>query len=166
MDASSFINALRRFFAIRGPAVLLRCDCGTNFTGANTELKEALGEMQYAKVERYVREEGCRWEFNPPHASHFGGAWERQIGTIRRVLDAMLLNIGRSQLDHELLVTLMAEVTGIVNNRPITAIPSDIDQPTPLTPATLLTMKKRPLVAPPVNFTRPDLYPMPILTSV
>ncbi len=158
MDASSFINALRRFFAIRGPAVLLRCDCGTNFTGANTELKEALGEMQYAKVERYVREEGCRWESNPPHASHFGGAWERQIGTIRRVLDAMLLNIGRSQLDHELLVTLMAEVTGIVNNRPITAIPSDVDQPTPLTPATLLTMKKRPLVAPPGNFTRPDLY--------
>ena len=36
-----------------------------------------------------------------------------------KVLDAMLLKIGHSQLMHELLVTLMAEVTGIVNSRPI-----------------------------------------------
>ena len=70
----------------------------------------------------------------------------------------MLLNIGRSQLDHELLVTLLAEVTGIVNNRPITAISSDIDQPSPLTPAMLLTMKKRPLGPPPGVFVAQDLY--------
>ena len=93
------------FFAIRGPATLLRSDCGTNFTEANTELGKALKEMDRAKVEKYIKEQGCHWKFNPPHASHFGGVWERQIGTIRRVLDAMLLNIARSQLDHELLIT-------------------------------------------------------------
>ena len=157
MDTSSFINALRRFFAIRGPATLLRSDCGTNFTGANTELGKALKEMECAKVEKYIKEQECHWKFNPPHASHFGGVWERQIGTIRWVLDAMLLNIGRSQLDHELLVTLLAEVTGIVNNRPITAISSDIDQPSPLTPAMLLTMNKRPLGPPPGVFVAQDL---------
>ena len=158
MDTSSFINALRRFFAIRGPATLLRSDCGTNFTGANTELGKELKEMDRAKVEKYIKEQGCHWKFNPLHASHFGGVWERQIGTIRRILDAMLLNIGRSQLDHELLATLLAEVTGIVNNRPITAISSDIDQPSPLTPAMLLTMKKRPLGPPPGVFVAQDLY--------
>ena len=31
MDTSSFINALRRFLAIRGPVIQLRSDCGTNF---------------------------------------------------------------------------------------------------------------------------------------
>lgn len=30
MDTSSFINALRRFLAIRGPVKQLRSDCGTN----------------------------------------------------------------------------------------------------------------------------------------
>ncbi len=70
----------------------------------------------------------------------------------------MLLNIGRHQLDHELFTTLMAEVTGIVNNRPITAISSDIDQPSPLTPSMLLTTKKRPLAPPPGKFTAEDLY--------
>ena len=29
MDASCFINALRRFLALRGPAVQFRSDCGT-----------------------------------------------------------------------------------------------------------------------------------------
>ena len=70
----------------------------------------------------------------------------------------MLLNIGQPQLGRELLTTLLAEVTGIVNNRPITIISSDIDQPTPLTSAMLLTMKKRPLVALPGEFLKPDLY--------
>ena len=38
MDTSSFICALRRFFALRGPALLLRCDQGSNFVGARNEL--------------------------------------------------------------------------------------------------------------------------------
>lgn len=39
MSTSSFINALRRFFSVRGPAKLLRSDRGTNFIGACKELK-------------------------------------------------------------------------------------------------------------------------------
>ena len=45
MDASSFLCGLRRFFAIRGPALRLRCDRGTNFVGAKTEIDQALAEM-------------------------------------------------------------------------------------------------------------------------
>ena len=119
MDASAFICALRRFFALRGHATLLRCDRGTNFIGTKTELEEALRNVDKDQVEKYVTEQGCSWEFNPPHASHFGGVWERQINTIRRVLDAMFVELGATQLTHELLVTLMAEVVAIVNARPI-----------------------------------------------
>lgn len=141
MDASSFICALRRFFAIRGPTAVLRCDRGTNFVGGHTELAEALKEMDETKIERFVTQHSCEWKFNPPHASHFGGVWERQIGTIRRVLDAMLADLGPRQLTHEILSTFMAEVTAIVNARPIAALPSDINDPQPLSPAMLLTMK-------------------------
>lgn len=158
MDTDAFICALRRFFAIRGPAAILRCDCGTNFVGAKSELANALSEMDEKKIKRYVTEQGCEWKFNPPHSSHFGGVWERQIGTIRRVLNAMLLSLGSSQLDHELLVTLMAEVTAIVNSRPLTAITSDTDEPKPLSPSMLLTMKQRPLYPPPGKFVAQDLY--------
>ena len=158
MDTSSFICALRRFFAIRGPASLLRCDRGTNFIGAKAELDNALTELDQHKVERYVHKQGCEWQFNPPHASHFGGAWERQIGTIRRVLDAMFAELGSAQLTHELLVTLMAEVTAIVNARPIALVPTDVEEPQPLSPSMLLTMKARPAGTPPGVFVRTDLY--------
>ena len=76
----------------------------------------------------------------------------KDIGTACRVLDAMFLELGSPQLTHELLVTLMAEVTGIINS-----CPSDIDQLYPLTPNTLLTLKTRPLIPPPGIFTQEDV---------
>ena len=42
MDASCFINVLRRFLALRGPAVQFCSDCGTNFVGARNELQSSL----------------------------------------------------------------------------------------------------------------------------
>ncbi|PFX27728.1 hypothetical protein AWC38_SpisGene7509 [Stylophora pistillata] len=117
-----------------------------------------LKELDETKIETFVTQHGCKWKFNPPHASHFGSVWERQIGTIRRVLDAMLAELGPRQLTHEILSTFIAEVTAIVNARPIAALPSDINDPQPLSPAMLLTMKTRPPGPPPGNFLPPDLY--------
>ena len=155
---SSCLCALRRFFAILGPALRLRCDRDTNFVCAKTEIDEAVAEMDKESVAKYISEQGCEWIFNPPHTSHYGRVWERQIGTIWRILDAMLLELGTRQLTHELLVTLMSEVAAIVNARPITALPSDIDEPQPLTPAMLLTQKTRPLCPLPGNFMAQDVY--------
>ena len=100
MDTNSFICALRRFFAIRGSPVLLRCDRGTNFVGRRSEFNNALISMHPGAINRYVTDQNCEWLFNPPHASHFGGAWERQIGTIRQVLEGMFSSLGSHQLTH------------------------------------------------------------------
>lgn len=70
----------------------------------------------------------------------------------------MLVEFGRSQISHELLVNLMAKVIAIVNARPLTTVPSDEDEPQPLSLAMLLTMKTRPLAPPPGVFGHVDLY--------
>ena len=158
MDASSFIWALSRFLALRGLVSILSCDWGTNFIGGKSELGEALREMDQCKVKSYLNDHGCEWIFNPPHASHFGGAWECQIGTIHGVLDAMFAELGSQQLTHELLVTIMAEVTAIVNARPKSAIPMDPDERQPLSPSILLTIKTRPPGPPPGHFVPPNVY--------
>lgn len=158
MDASSFICAPRRLLALRGPVSILRCDPGTNFIGEKSELGDAVREMYQCPVKGYISKHGCEWIFNPPHASHFGGAWERQIGTIGRVLDAVSAELPSHQLPHELLVTIVAEVTAIINVHPISAIPADADQPQPLAPSMLLTMKTRSLGPQPGNFVTPDVY--------
>lgn len=100
MDASSFICSLRRFFALRRPANLLRCDNGTNFVGGKNKLEESMKAMDQRKIASFATEHGCEWKFNPPHSSHFGGSWERQIVTIRHVLDAMFNELEKAQLTH------------------------------------------------------------------
>lgn len=158
MDSSTFINALRRFFALRGPAKQIRSDCGTNFVGACKELEIVLNDPQEPSVRKYLGGEGCSWVFNPPHASHMGGAWERMIGVSRRILDSMLQQISPSCLTHEVLSTLMAEVTGIVNSRPLVPISTDPDSPFLLTPAMLLTQKGHTLLPPPGDFKETNLH--------
>ncbi|XP_068127969.1 uncharacterized protein [Hyperolius riggenbachi] len=145
MSTSSFINALRRFFSVRGPAKLLRSDRGTNFVGACKELGICVGDSQ---LKNFLHDKGCTWVFNPPHSSHMGGVWERLIGIARRILDAMLLQNKSAHLTHETLSTFMAEVTAIMNARPLVPVSSDPDTPMVLTPAMLLTQKTNSLSAP------------------
>nr|XP_054591067.1 uncharacterized protein LOC129154842 [Nothobranchius furzeri] len=150
MDTSSCINALKRFFALRGPAMQLYSDCGTNFIGASKEL-----EMDNT-VQRYLGKQGCTWNFGPPHASHMGGSWERMIGVARRILDSMLLQ-QKSHLTHEVLSTLMAEITAIINARPLLPVSTDPHQPFILSPAMLLTQKSG-VPSPPGDFIDKDLF--------
>ncbi|XP_078809202.1 uncharacterized protein LOC144994598 [Oryzias latipes] len=150
MDSSSCINALRRFFALRGPAKQLQSDCGTNFIGACKELG------MDKTVQKYLSEQGCSWKFNPPRASHMGGCWERMIGVARKILDSMLLQ-QKSNLTHEVLCTFMAEVTAIMNARPLLPVSADPQQPFILSPSMLLTQKSG-VPPPPGDFNNKDLY--------
>jgi hypothetical protein len=149
LDTSSFINALRRFMAIRGPVKQLRCDCGTNFVGARNELEATLAEMSQEDIKTYLERNGCEWKFNPPHASHAGGSWERMIGIARNILNAMFAGLGTRQLTHEVLSTLMAEITAIINNRPLVPVSNDPSVPEILTPASILSLKSSPVLAAP-----------------
>nr|XP_054604550.1 uncharacterized protein LOC129165413 [Nothobranchius furzeri] len=158
LSASSFIYALRRFFAIRGPAKQLRSDRGTNFVGAAKDLKLNPPKPDEPVLDAYLQQQRCSWVFNAPHSSHMGGTWERMIGISRRILDSMLLQAGNPTLTHEVLTTLMAEVTAIINARPLIPVSSDPDAPFILTPASLLTQKFDPVPIPSGDFTKADMY--------
>ncbi|XP_030209647.1 uncharacterized protein LOC115541880 [Gadus morhua] len=154
MDTSSCINALRRFFAIRGPAKQIRSDCGTNFVAAARELGMSKQQPD-STVQNFLSQQGCSWVFNPPHASHMGGSWERMIGLSRRILDAILLQ-ENIQLTHDVLCTLMMEVSAIINARPLVPVSTDPESPFILSPAMILTQKIG--VTPPHgDFTDKDL---------
>lgn len=155
MSTDSFINALRRFFSIRGPANLLRPDRGTNFVGACKQFDISTDDTA---VRKYLQGKGCSWVFNPAQASRMGGSWERLIGVARRILDAMLLQKGSIHLTHEVLSTFMAEVMAIMNARPLASVSTDPDMPAFLTPAMLLTQKMSAISAPSGNFCTAQLY--------
>ncbi|XP_067048714.1 uncharacterized protein [Acropora muricata] len=161
LSTDSFLNAYRRFVGRRGPVRQLRSDQGTNFVGAKNELEATLLEMNHTTIQRELLKQNCDWidwKMNVPQASHMGGAWERQIRTVRSVLSALLQKHGR-QLDDESLRTLMVETEAIVNSRPLStddlADPSSVGA---LTPNHLLTMKSSVVLAPPGNFQAADVY--------
>ncbi|XP_046550437.1 uncharacterized protein LOC124260222 [Haliotis rubra] len=155
LSTDSFINALRRFISVRGPVRQLRCDQGTNFVGAQGELYDP------DSVKNFMLSKNCdfvSFVMNPPSASHMGGAWERQIRSIRSVLSNLMSQVGK-QLDDEGLRTLMAEVMAIVNSRPFTVDTLfDPNSSEPLTPNHLLTTKSNIVLPPPGKFQKEDMY--------
>jgi hypothetical protein len=159
MTTDALINALRSFVCIRGPVRTIRCDRGTNFVGANNELERELREMEPGSLlETYLRDHKIEFIFNPPHASHMGGVWERQIRTIRSVLDGMPRMV-KGRLDTSSLRTAFYEAMSIVNSRPISV--ENLSDPTAaiLTPNHLITMKSQCVPPPPPGkFDSTDMY--------
>ena len=159
LTADTFIMALRRFLARRGPTESIRSDNGKNFIGAENQFKHAYNQMDHNKINNFLVTQSCdwiRWEKNPPEASHMGGVWERQIRTVRKVLMG-LLNENSTTLNNESFCTLLTEAEVIVNSRPLT---SDLDDPTmqALSPHQLLTMKTKLVLPPPGIFQKADIY--------
>ena len=138
MDITSFNLALRRFTAIRGPCCFYRSDCGSNFVGAQNQLKENDMEKLISLDSQPLQPE---WRFLPPHASHFAGVWERKVGSIKRVLNTSFLQLGNLALSREEFSTLLQEAAQIVNNTPLGPISSSANDPFPPTPATLLNLR-------------------------
>ena len=154
MDTDSFLNALMRFEARRGQPKEIWCDNGTNFIGAQAELKRTIQGWDKTKIDQHMLRQATIWHFNPPGASHMGGVWERQIWSVR----SALVGLGGGHiLDDEGLLTLMTMVEGIVNSRPITRLSDDPEDDRPLTPNHLLRLAPAPTV-PPGDFTWKDTY--------
>ena len=154
LSADAFINAFRRFISRRGPILHMYSDNGTNLVGAERLLRESIQQWNQRKVEGFLHQREVEWTFNPASASHMGGAWERMIRSVRRLL--LSLSNERTLTDDQL-HTLMLEAEAILNARPLTPVKLDCDGMTPLTPNHLLRVN--PSASPPPSLTeKTDCY--------
>jgi hypothetical protein len=158
LDAESFLCAFSRFIARRGVPKEVFSDNGTNFIGASGILKEEFKKIQsqesQGKIIDRLRTKEISWHFNPPLASHTGGIWERMIRSIRRILAALT---SEQSIDDEVLLTLMAEIEKILNDRPLTRNEGQVDDLDPLTPSKLLLLRSNACL-PPGVFVGEDRY--------
>ena len=137
LDTNAFINALCRFISRRGKPNRIFSDNGTKFVGAYRELGEALKEAQNKKkLRHFLLNQSINWSFNPPAASHMGGAWERLIRSCRRVLNATVRNV---VLTEDELLTVFCQVEAVLNSRPLTKVSDDVNDDEVLTPNHFLT---------------------------
>ena len=118
LTAESFIGALRALaWTYRQPRVLMS-DNATCFTAANKILKELKDQLV---IKNNLNAKGIQWIFTPTNAPWFGAVYERMIATLKRELVKMLGCLVLTYFELDLHLT---EITGIINNRPLTAVGS------------------------------------------
>ena len=114
-STEDFLLAWRRFSARYGMPRIVRPDNAAGFVAASRQLPVV-------------------WKFNPPAAPRQGGFYERLVSVVKSPLRCVL---GRALLSHDELVTVLAEIQHVVNDRPLTHV-ADLDDEVPLSPNMLL----------------------------
>lgn len=156
LSTTGFLNAFKRFIARRGKPSDMYSDNGTNFVGANNELKELytfLQDEQYrSTTANYFTEQTINWHFNPPNSPHFGGIWEAGVKLVKTHLRKI---VGNAVLTFEELYTTFSLIETCLNSRPLSPISNDPNDLTPLTPGHFLIGE--PLTALP----QPDVRDVP-----
>lgn len=154
LDMHDFLEAFRMLAIRRGLPETLRSDRGTDFVASNTEIQTAIEEWNESGISHELLQKGTTWIFNPPKASHFGGAWERLNRMARKSLRHVLFD---KTITDRSFRTLICEIEGILNSRPLTEFSSDHEDLRPLTPYDILLLRPNPPY-PPGLFTKEDSY--------
>lgn len=146
MSTDSALNAIRRFIARRGTPEEIYADNGGNFIGTSRELRTAI--KQWNELKPRLTQNGITFKFQTPYASHMSGVWERLIKTTKQALQAALTN---NIVAEDVLHTILTEVEGFVNARPIVPASIDPDDFEALTPAHFLVGRNH-IALPPGEF--------------
>jgi hypothetical protein len=136
MSTPHFLNALRIFENLRTKPDEMYSDNGLNFVGAEKVLKPVWEKLvQDDKLEEELVQRGIAWKRYVPRAPHFGGVHEALIKSVKRALHHCMdtsqkrrssgqASAHRRYLTESELNVLFAEVTGFLNNRPLTYVSS------------------------------------------
>lgn len=132
LTTDSCIMAIHRFASRRGVPAEFYSDNGTNFKGAESELKTHFLAIDKKKLMSEFTTSHSSWSFNPPSSPHMGGCWERLVRTVKSIL-YKLMSSNRNPND-ELLLTMLSQIECIVNSRPLTSVPLTHEDDAALTP--------------------------------
>ena len=129
LESKEFIEILQRFHAFYPTLKHLVSDQGTNLMGARNTLAH-MNEDWKSDIHHFLAPQGIEWSVIPPHAASMGGAWERLVGLVKRVLHSMV----HGEMHFEHLRTLVIVAAGILNRRPLVRPSGDSSDFSPLTP--------------------------------
>lgn len=137
LSKDAFIAALRRFMGRRGKPLEIHSDNGTNFVGANNDLKEFYKFLnsQSLKISEKLSNEGISWKFIVPHSPHLGGLWEAGIKSMKFHIKRV---IGLSKFTFDEFYTVLVQIEAILNSRPLYASSNDPNDLNPITPSHFL----------------------------
>ena len=107
-------------------------DNGSNFKGANRELKEAMASWNQQEAADRLADHGLEWSFGPAACGSHGGVWERLIQIVKNSFKACM---GNKILTVDQFDALCCGVAGVVNRRPLTRATNTTDDMFVLSPS-------------------------------
>ena len=119
LSADTFIQALQAMSWNRGTPKTMLSDNATCFTKADKILKEL---CQNRQLQEELAVKGISWSFTPVRAPWFGAIYERLIGVLKKELIKL---IGHALLTLHELNFCLAQVQGVINNRPLIQVGED-----------------------------------------
>ena len=135
MSTSAVINALLRMNNSFPGLKKIFSDQGSNFKGADREIREAVAAWNKQQVNAELSKVGITWEFGPASCGSAGGAWERLIGLSKRLIKSVLQG---KNIDSDDFDTVIAGAAAIMNRRPLMAVSANPEDPLVLSPAHFL----------------------------
>ena len=132
LSTETFLLAFQRFASRRSLPSIILSDNASTYLAAAEELKIL---FESAGIKEALERQGVDWQFIPKRAPWYGGFWERLIGLTKQ---AIRKTLGRTFISLQQLQTVVVEIESMLNDRPLTYVTSDLQDPQPLTPSHLL----------------------------
>ncbi|XP_022806415.1 uncharacterized protein LOC111343492 [Stylophora pistillata] len=122
LDTNTFLNAFARFTSLHGVPKEVTSDRGTNFLGAEGELKKLVSQLDPNHLRNKTVKLGVTWRFNLPADPDSPGAHEILVKAAKKATYAI---VGEWDMNDEELITVFAGVESLLNSRPLTYQSSD-----------------------------------------
>ncbi|GBO37523.1 hypothetical protein AVEN_259042-1 [Araneus ventricosus] len=137
LSSEALIAALKRFMARRGKCRKILSANATNFVGTKNEINRLfkLMEQQDALFQNFLSEEEITWSHIPPKAPHHGGLWEASVKSFKFYFKRVVSN---TCLTYEEFLTILFQIEGLLNSRPLTPLSSEGEDLEILTPGHFL----------------------------
>ena len=132
MDLSTVVRALVKMNSQYPALRKIVSDRGSNFVGANREMKTAFQTWKNENIAEALATEGLEWVFGPAATPHYGGVWERLVAIAKNSLKACL---NGKVVDEDTFDALCYGIAGIMNRRPLTRANNSTDEMMVLSPS-------------------------------
>ena len=163
LTPDQFLSCLRRFVARRGKPQLVISNNASQFKVVKTAVDRQWKQLMLDKeVSHYITERGIKWQFTTALAPWQGGFYERLVALVKQSLQK---SIGQKGLTLDQLITILAEVEGIVNTCPLTYVYDEFDSGFTLTPAHFLNSHFLPLMMTSTDMDEADYNYYPVKDS-
>lgn len=140
LTTASFLACFKRFVSRRGLPTDVYSDNASTFKGARNQLADLYklhsSPQHQREVTNHAALHGVNFHFIPSYSPVFGGLWEAAVKSTKYHLKRI---IGKCLLTYEELSTVLTQIEGILNSRPLLPLSSNCDDFAYLTPGHFLT---------------------------